>query len=175
MPGDSNGVSDVFVYELQTGRVSRISVDAVGVQGNLGSRLPTLSADGRYVSFYGDATNLVPGDTNGVGDAFLHDRAAVPSLVRSGSCPGAMTLTISNATANGQVAIISGPAGAFIKPTPPCQGLVLGISPPTLRTMVPADASGTVILNFNAPAGLCGSSVQGVDATTCAATNVIVL
>jgi RHS repeat-associated protein len=35
---------------------------------------PVVSADGHYVAFRSDATNLVSGDTNGVGDIFLRDR-----------------------------------------------------------------------------------------------------
>ena len=35
---------------------------------------PSISADGRYVAFQSSASNLVPGDTNGVGDTFVYDR-----------------------------------------------------------------------------------------------------
>jgi len=38
------------------------------------SSLPSMSADGRYVAFQSDATNLVPGDTNGTSDVFVRDR-----------------------------------------------------------------------------------------------------
>lgn len=54
---------------------SRISVDADGAQGNGESRSSSLSADGRYVAFDSNATNLVPGDTNGSTDVFVHDVA----------------------------------------------------------------------------------------------------
>jgi Tol biopolymer transport system component len=53
---------------------SRVSVDSSGAQGNGLSRLPTISADGRFVVFQSDASNLVAGDTNGVEDIFVHDR-----------------------------------------------------------------------------------------------------
>ena len=33
-----------------------------------------MSADGRYVAFGSDASNLVPGDTNHAGDVFVRDR-----------------------------------------------------------------------------------------------------
>ncbi|MBI3928508.1 MAG: VCBS repeat-containing protein [Armatimonadetes bacterium] len=55
--------------------VARLSVDAVGAQANPGSRLPSITDDKRFVVFESDATNLVPGDTNGVADIFLHDRS----------------------------------------------------------------------------------------------------
>ena len=35
---------------------------------------PAISADGRFVAFSSDATNLVPGDTNGAADVFVRDR-----------------------------------------------------------------------------------------------------
>jgi len=72
--GDTNGTSDVFVHDRVTGATERVSVDATGGQGDGGSRLAMLSADGSLVGFYSDATNLVVGDTNGVDDVFVHDR-----------------------------------------------------------------------------------------------------
>jgi Tol biopolymer transport system component len=74
VPGDTNGVGDVFVHDRQTGQTSRVSVASDGTQGNEVSYIESISADGRYVTFYSAANNLVPGDTNGVGDVFVHDR-----------------------------------------------------------------------------------------------------
>lgn len=51
-----------------------VSVATDGTQANGPSRHPVLSADARFVAFESDATNLVPGDTNGVTDIFVHDR-----------------------------------------------------------------------------------------------------
>ena len=51
----------------------RASVASDGTQTNGQSNHPTLSAGGRYVAFESIASNLVPGDTNGVLDIFLHD------------------------------------------------------------------------------------------------------
>jgi Tol biopolymer transport system component len=72
--GDTNGVSDTFVHDRETGQTSRVSVASNGTQGNSWSYEPSISADGRYVAFYSIATNLVPGDTNGADDVFVHDR-----------------------------------------------------------------------------------------------------
>src|SRR5437016_9238958 len=78
--GDTNGVSDVFVHDRQTGTTERVSVASDGTQGNGKSGLlsfafpPALSADGRFVAFVSFATNLVAGDTNGATDVFVHDR-----------------------------------------------------------------------------------------------------
>lgn len=72
--GDINGVSDTFVKDIQTGEIARISLSQTGSQGNGASYGGAISADGRYVAFVSDASNLVAGDTNGVSDIFLWDR-----------------------------------------------------------------------------------------------------
>ena len=72
--GDSNGVSDIFVHDRQTGQTSRVSVDSAGDQGNSHSEFPVISGDGRFVAFQSVATDLVAGDTNSSADIFVHDR-----------------------------------------------------------------------------------------------------
>ncbi|MCY2986823.1 MAG: S8 family serine peptidase, partial [Planctomycetota bacterium] len=74
VPGDINGFSDVFVFDRQAGTVERVSVADDGTQGNHYCYYPTLSADGRFVSFMSGASNLVPGDTNNRFDVFVFDR-----------------------------------------------------------------------------------------------------
>ena len=64
----------MFVHDRQTGTTERVSVDSAGNQGNRGGGAPSLSADGRFVAFESVASNLVPGDTNGANDVFVHDR-----------------------------------------------------------------------------------------------------
>jgi Tol biopolymer transport system component len=71
---DTNGVYDIFVHDRATGLTERVSVDSTGAQANGYSVAPSLSADGRFVAFASDATNLVAGDTNGFTDIFVHDR-----------------------------------------------------------------------------------------------------
>ena len=71
--GDTNGSSDIFVKDLQTGIVTRVSTDSAGNQGNGASDHSTISADGRYVAFESQASNLVPGDTNSNWDVFVKD------------------------------------------------------------------------------------------------------
>ena len=72
--GDDNGLDDVFVHDRQNGTTTRVSVDSAGAEADFGSRDSSISADGRFVSFNSDATNLVAGDMNGVSDVFVHDR-----------------------------------------------------------------------------------------------------
>ena len=72
--GDTNGTDDVFIKNLVTGVVTRVSTDATGTQAVGGaSYFPRFSPDGRYLAFSSVATNLVSGDTNGVDDAFIKD------------------------------------------------------------------------------------------------------
>jgi Tol biopolymer transport system component len=74
VPGDTNGQVDVFVRDRSSGTTQRVSVSSAGAQADFGSTIPAISADGRYVVFESFATNLVPGDTNGLTDVFLRDR-----------------------------------------------------------------------------------------------------
>jgi RHS repeat-associated protein len=72
--GDTNGTIDVFVHDRQMGETTRVSVASDGTEGDDGSYWPSISADGRFVAFESWASNLVSGDTNGMGDIFVHDR-----------------------------------------------------------------------------------------------------
>lgn len=75
---DTNGSTDIFVRDVTAGTTSRVSIRSNGVQqiqGKDNSYDAFISPDGRYVVFSSDAPNLVPGDTNGRTDIFLHDLA----------------------------------------------------------------------------------------------------
>ena len=105
---DNNETGDVFVYDTQTQQTNRSSVSSTGTEGNDRSLGPTISADGRYVAFLSQATNLVSGDTNGKSDAFIHDRIT-GSTTR-------VSLTSDGAQANddsSRVAISGGQSVAF--------------------------------------------------------------
>ncbi len=71
--GDTNGVQDSFIRDIQTGQTTRVSVDSSGTQGNASSSYPYISGDGHFIAFASSANNLVTGDSNGVQDIFLHD------------------------------------------------------------------------------------------------------
>ena len=76
VPGDTNGMQDVFVRDLVANRTTRVSVSSGGAQGDGWSAGPVygngISGDGRYVLFESFSTNLVTGDTNNWLDAFIH-------------------------------------------------------------------------------------------------------
>jgi len=56
------------------GDVTRVSVDASGVQANNSSKRASSSGDGRFIAFESDASNLIIGDTNSSTDIFVRDR-----------------------------------------------------------------------------------------------------
>jgi Tol biopolymer transport system component len=76
VPGDTNGASDIFIRDRLSRTTERISVATGGTQGNAQSWYPEITPDSRYVAFVSGASNLVPGDTNGVLDFFVRDRVS---------------------------------------------------------------------------------------------------
>lgn len=72
---DTNGTRDVYVFDRTTGQMVRGSVSSSGTQSQGTSRLPRLSADGRYLVFQSDSPDLAPGDSGVNNDAFLRDLA----------------------------------------------------------------------------------------------------
>jgi Tol biopolymer transport system component len=73
--GDTNGMPDIFVRDLQTGTLTRANTSIAGAQANNGgsSFEVFLSGNGRFAAFLSYATNLVTGDTNGLPDEFEKD------------------------------------------------------------------------------------------------------
>lgn len=73
VPNDTNGGTDVFVYDRITGTTERVSVSSSGTQATLGGHIEAISGNGRFVAFASGSPDLVPGDTNGQRDVFVHD------------------------------------------------------------------------------------------------------
>jgi hypothetical protein len=74
VPNDTNNAEDIFVRDVVAGTTERVSVSSTGEEGNSSTTLASLSATGRFVALSSFATNLVPEDTNGQFDVFIHDR-----------------------------------------------------------------------------------------------------
>ncbi|HEY7072543.1 MAG TPA: Calx-beta domain-containing protein [Acidimicrobiales bacterium] len=72
-PSPTGPVGHVVLWDAATGTHERVDVAADGTLGNGHADWPSISADGRFVAFTSYATNLVPGDTNGLPDVFVHD------------------------------------------------------------------------------------------------------
>ncbi len=87
---DTNAVADIFVRDRQRHTTARMSVRTTGTEADDQSSVPAISADGRFVAFGSQASNLVSGDTNGAFDVFMHDRGAGTTKVVSVSSGGAL-------------------------------------------------------------------------------------
>ena len=119
-------------------------------------------------------------DLDGIGVDEVCLTSSIPlglTLARLGACPGAIVLEVAGATPGAPVALFYGQAGAFTQTNPnkACFGIVLGIRSPHFTGMLTANAAGQASVQFNAPAGACGLTVQAVDVGACAASNAVVL
>jgi WD40 repeat protein len=76
---DSNGYSDVYVFDQHTERTTRVSMANAGGETNQHSFLVAISGDGKYVGFDSRADNLVPNDSNDAYDVFVTEN---PHLFR---------------------------------------------------------------------------------------------
>ncbi len=74
VPGDGNSADDVFVRDRTAGTTERVSVKTGGIEVTGSCAFPAISPEGRFVVFTCADAGLVPGDSNGVRDVFLHDR-----------------------------------------------------------------------------------------------------
>ncbi|MFG1359730.1 tandem-95 repeat protein [Xanthobacter pseudotagetidis] len=84
--GDTNGTTDVFVKDLETGALTLVSSSGSGTPGNGFSYEARFSPDGTKVLFQSSASNLVEGDTNGRDDVFVKDlETGAVTLVNSSS------------------------------------------------------------------------------------------
>lgn len=75
VPGVPSG-KRVYLHDRMMNTTELVSRSSAGVTGDDQSFAPSISADGRLVTFYSYATNLVPGDVNGAIDVFVRDRTS---------------------------------------------------------------------------------------------------
>lgn len=91
---DRNGKADVFVADLQSQTIERVSLSFLGRDPNDGSFPGVLSHDGRFAVFGSSANNLVTGDFNHTADLFLFDRltrrTTALTLAQAGQGGGAL-------------------------------------------------------------------------------------
>jgi Ca2+-binding RTX toxin-like protein len=110
------------IFDRETDTTERVSVSSTGEQGNEISAGPSISADGRYVTYYSTASNLVEGDTNGSWDVFLYDRDTGANVRLSLATDG--TQGDSESYVFGQQAI--SPDGHYVTYTSQASNLVPG-------------------------------------------------
>ncbi|MEM9017252.1 MAG: hypothetical protein AAGC68_09565, partial [Verrucomicrobiota bacterium] len=74
-PADTNNATDIIWKKLANNKVGRISISSNLVESNGDSRFPRISTNGRFVTFWSRASNLLGamGDTNNLDDIFVHD------------------------------------------------------------------------------------------------------
>lgn len=79
VPGDTNGVRDLFIVDRVLGVIERLN-GLGGAEPDGAADDPDVSADGRWITFASLAGNLVVGDTEGHSDVFLHDRQTATTI-----------------------------------------------------------------------------------------------
>jgi Tol biopolymer transport system component len=176
VPGDTNGFTDIFLRDTCIGApvgctpsTTRVSVGSNGDQANGFSFSPTISADGRNIAFTSDATNLVPGDTNGFTDLFVRDTCVgapvgcTPSTTRvsldsQGNQFHLASLSPAISASGRYVAFVLGfisfyydvVADAFLRDT--CAGAPAGCTPSTVPLSV--DTNGLLSGQPNGPVAI---------------------
>ena len=88
MSDDTNGCTDIFVYDQDLNTTKLVSVSSTGEQGDGDSYSPSISADGQYIAYASDADNLVSDDTNGCTDIFVYDQDSNTTKLVSVSSTG---------------------------------------------------------------------------------------
>jgi Tol biopolymer transport system component len=94
--GDTNGIPDVFVRDLQSAVTLLASVGAVSTNATAavgGSESPVMTPDGRYVAFYSTATNLVATNTLG-GNIYVRDLVGLQTTLVSAQAQTVLTSVI---------------------------------------------------------------------------------
>jgi len=174
VPGDLNLSDDVFLTDLISGALQRVSISSQGSESNGYSSGSALSQTGRHALFFSWASNLIQGDKNNYPDVFVHDLQGL-QLVDDGSCYGVIQLTVQSATPGGAVALVYGDRGRSVRSNRSGQSLGLGIFNPSIGAVAFADALGVVRHSFYAPLGVCASAVQAIDVESCSTSNPILL
>ena len=92
---DGNPALDVYVRDRLAGTTQLASTDSAGTVGDAQSLYPAISLDGQSVTFSSQAANLVPNDTNGAWDVFVHDRVT-GATERASVGPGGVQASLSS-------------------------------------------------------------------------------
>lgn len=101
---DTNGATDIFVYDRNDGTITLVSKNDGGAVGNHNSMTPYISRDGKWITFWSAADNLVAADTNAKADVFAVEWKATPRTMQLVSKSGSGV----QADDDSQVSVISG-------------------------------------------------------------------
>jgi|GEM_PF-1224812 len=135
----------IFVHDRQTGANWLASKGPSGDQGNNSSYSPRISADGRYIAFNSDATNLVSPDTS-VMQTFVYDRmsdtVSLASVSTGGDQGDNRVLNPSGISADGRYVTFSSFAHNLVSPPTTLVQVFLRDRQAGATTLVSANASG---------------------------------
>jgi hypothetical protein len=141
--GASGSLQD-YVHDRLTGLTIRESTGLDGSEGNLNTSVPTLSADGRYIGFCSQASNLIDNDTNNHMDMFVRDRAS--------GVVSRLDVTPTGAQSNGELGAVT------------TEGCAVPMSADG-RTAAFDAATNDLVTDTN---GLADTFVRRIDPTNCA-------
>lgn len=146
-PVDPYAYEDVFVRDLSLGTTTLVSATPGGWVGNDHSYVATISGDGRFVAFSSDASDLIAGDTNGVGDIFVRDLQSQTTVRASVATGGAQADNYSHMAAlsdDGRIVAFHSVATNLATPdVPPWQDIFVRDMQSGVTTRVSQSASGT--------------------------------
>ncbi|MGE0493132.1 MAG: FG-GAP-like repeat-containing protein [Vulcanimicrobiota bacterium] len=106
---DSNGVADLFVFDLDAAGVTRGSLDSGGNQLNGPSTVGALSGDGTQLAFITEASGAASGDGDAQPDAILKDLTTGQTTLVSRDSSG----TKANGPSGGVSVSLSGARAVF--------------------------------------------------------------
>jgi Tol biopolymer transport system component len=89
VPEDTNFTTDIYLRDRQMGTTTLVSRTPTGSAPNLGSREPSISADGGFVTYSSFATDIVPPSGPAFYRVYVHDFAAGTTILASVAADGA--------------------------------------------------------------------------------------
>lgn len=151
---DFNGSRDIFVRDAGSATTILVSATPSGTSGNKDSYNPLLSADGRYVLFESDASDLVAGDNNNARDVFRRDLQTGATILASSSVSGAAA----NSGSSAQAISSDGKRALFVSAATNLVGVSIAGQQQLFVRDIVAGTTTLVSANFNDTAGGNGPS-----------------
>ncbi len=168
VPGDTNGVEDVFVRDTTNNITTRVSVSSTGTQANAYSRYGSISYDGRFIVFESVADNLVTGVTGtSISHVYMYDLTQGTTILVDTSANGSIG---DRSAYNPKVSA----DGRFVVFTALTTNLVSGIYSPNIEQIFIKDthSNGIKILSIT-PGGAIANKPSSLPDISCGG-NVVV-
>jgi uncharacterized repeat protein (TIGR02543 family) len=163
-PQDTGQELDIFLKDRLTGALTLVSRTHNGVDSIQNSYGPSISRDGRFVSFYSRDINIVPDDTNGEVDAFVFDRLTGTTARVSVATDGSQKAPAAGDTPQfvpGHIAPVISATGRFVCFVSRANNLVAGDTNGFLDVFVrDRDADGDRIYDEQVPGAVSTTRVS---------------